>query len=222
MNFILMNRDRINLPPGQCLLTFDDGPAGHVTDELLAVLREFNVRACFCVIGSLVLNRPEQVKSIAEEGHTLVNHTHHHRLVDLMNFDRLEKDLSLCDAAVAEALGVSVVPLAWFRPPFGLITDAVRQVAKTRWILPITYFAFDTLFRRDRAISPARSIVHNARRHRGGIYVLHDGLFQSHVPNVESSNRIWIPRAVRRILEELLGYGFEFPEPTKILPKILI
>ena len=222
MNFILTNRDRINLPPDQCLLTFDDGPAGRVTDELLAVLREFNTKACFCLIGSLVRNQPEQVQRIADEGHILVNHTYHHRFANLLSLDRLEEDLSLCDAAVAEAIGGPFFPLLWFRPPFGLITDAVRMVAKKRRILPITHFAFDTLFRTDRAVGAARSIVQDAKRHRGGIYVLHDGLFQSHVSKVESSNRIWIPRAVRRILEELSGCGFEFPEPEKLLRDILI
>jgi peptidoglycan/xylan/chitin deacetylase (PgdA/CDA1 family) len=223
MRFILTDRDRINLQPNQCLLTFDDGPAGGVTDELLAVLREFQVKACFCVIGSLVLIHREQVQEIADEGHTLVNHTHHHRFADLLSFDRLEKDLSLCDAAVADAVGTSPVPLLWFRPPFGLITDSVCAMAKTRRILPITHFAFDTLFRSDRAIGPARSIVRDAKRHRGGIYVLHDGLFQGHVSGAESSsNRVWIPKAVRRILDELSGCGFEFPEPAEVLREIVI
>ena len=222
MKFILTNRYRINLPPDHCLLTFDDGPAGGVTDELLAVLCEFKVRACFCLIGSLVLNRPKQVKRIADEGHVLVNHTYHHRFANLLSLDRLEKDLVLCDAAVAEAIGGPRVPLLWFRPPFGLVTEAVRIAAKTRRILPITHFAFDTLFRTDRAVSATRSIVQDAKRHRGGIYVLHDGLFQSHVAQAESSNRIWIPRVVRRILEELLGCGFMFPKPAEVLSKIVI
>jgi peptidoglycan-N-acetylglucosamine deacetylase len=223
MKFILTNRNRINLPPDHCLLTFDDGPAGSVTDELLAVLREFKVRACFCLIGSLVLNQPQRVKSIADDGHVLVNHTYHHRFANLLSLDRLEKDLALCDAAVAEAIEGPKVPLLWFRPPFGLVTESVRVVAKTRRILPITHFAFDTLFRTDRAVSAERSIVQDAKRHRGGIFVLHDGLFQSHVSGAESSsNRTWIPRAVRRILEELSGCGFEFPEPEKILRDILI
>ena len=186
MNFILTNRNLINLPPNQCLLTFDDGPAGRVTDELLAVLREFNTKACFCLIGSLVLKQSERVKSIADDGHVLVNHTHHHRFADLLSLDRLEKDLALCDSAVAEAIGGRKAPLLWFRPPFGLVTESVRMVAKTRRILPITHFAFDTLFRTDRAVSAARSIVQDAKRHKGGVFVLHDGLFQSHVAGAES------------------------------------
>ena len=51
---ILISRDQCRLPLRHCLLTFDDGPAGRVTEDLLAVLNEFEVKACFCLVGSQV------------------------------------------------------------------------------------------------------------------------------------------------------------------------
>src|SRR5690349_18903204 len=51
INSILISRNQSCLAPGHCVLTFDDGPAGKVTDDLLAILHEFGVKACFCLVG---------------------------------------------------------------------------------------------------------------------------------------------------------------------------
>ena len=152
---ILISRDQCRLAPRQCLFTFDDGPAGRVTEDLLAVLKDFEVKACFCLVGSQVAARPAQTRAIASAGHLLVNHTFRHRFTDLWHADRFKLDLARCDRAIAEALGEGYRPLPWFRPPFGIITAAVREVAETRRILPVTHFIFDPWFKSDRARRPA-------------------------------------------------------------------
>ncbi|MBV8141896.1 MAG: polysaccharide deacetylase family protein [Verrucomicrobia bacterium] len=71
-SLILFAREKCGIPSHQCLLTFDDGPAGVVTEELLGVLGELKVKACFCVVGSEVVVRPEQTRAIVREGHLLI------------------------------------------------------------------------------------------------------------------------------------------------------
>jgi peptidoglycan/xylan/chitin deacetylase (PgdA/CDA1 family) len=216
---ILVSRHQCGLPLHHCLLTFDDGPAGRVTDDLLAVLDDFGVKACFCVVGSQVAIRPEQTRAIASAGHLLVNHTFHHRFMDLWHVERFKLDLMRCDQAVSDALGETCPPLHWFRPPFGLVTAAVRKVAQTKRILPVTHFAFDPWFKSDRTRRPARWIIENARRHEGGIYVLHDGLIINGISDLLRGlpRRAWIPHVVKQILGELTAAGFQFPDPSKAL-----
>jgi peptidoglycan/xylan/chitin deacetylase (PgdA/CDA1 family) len=216
---ILISRVTCKLPLHHCLLTFDDGPAGIVTEELLAVLREFGVKACFCVVGSQVVARPEQVRTIVGDGHLLVNHTFHHRFRDLWDSNRLQSDLVMCDEAVAYAIGSPVHPLSWFRPPFGLLTGAVREISRKRSILPITHFAFDTWFNSPQSRRPAEWIIRNAGRRGGGIYILHDGLVSHPILDLLRStpNRGWIPGAVKEILAHLSSAGFSFPDPSTAL-----
>jgi peptidoglycan/xylan/chitin deacetylase (PgdA/CDA1 family) len=222
INFILISRKQSGLAPGQCLLTFDDGPSGKVTDDLLGVLDEFGVKACFCLVGCEVASRPQQTRAIATAGHLLVNHTFHHRFADLWHLEKLRLDLARCDQAICDALGETCHPLPWFRPPFGVVTAAVREIAKTRRILPVTHFVIDPWVKNDRTRRPAKWIVADAKRREGGIYVLHDGLMTSKISRSirELPPRTWIPHVVKEVLGELKGAGFKFPEPSQILSEL--
>jgi peptidoglycan/xylan/chitin deacetylase (PgdA/CDA1 family) len=218
INSILISRKQCCLAPGHCVLTFDDGPAGKVTDDLLAVLHEFGVKACFCLVGSQVAIRPEQTRAIATAGHLLVNHTFHHRFADLWSLERFRLDLAWCDEAIRDAVGATCHPLRWFRPPFGLVTAAVREIARTRRILPVTHFVIDPWVRSNRARRPAKWIIEDAKRREGGIYVLHDGLISSEISRLVrgSPRRCWIPGVVNQILAELTAAGFQFPDPLQV------
>ncbi len=215
----MISREKCGLPLRHCLLTFDDGPSGIVTEELLLVLNDLGIKACFCVIGSRVVARPEQTQSIARRGHLLVNHTFHHRVGDLWHLHRLQEDLALCDQAVASATGTIGRSPLWFRPPFGIITPAVREIANHRRILPITHFAFDTWFNAPQTTRPRDWIIENAKRLGGGIYLLHDGLMSGGGTDFLRGppNRSWVPRAVQEIVGSLLTSGFQFPEPSEVL-----
>lgn len=218
INSILVSRKQCCLAPGHCVLTFDDGPAGEVTDDLLAILHEFGVKACFCLVGCQVAIRPEQTRAIANAGHLLANHSFHHQFADLWNFERFRLDLARCDQAICEAVGEPCHPLRWFRPPYGLVTSAVREIARTRRIIPVTHFVIDPWFRSERTKRPAKWIIEDAKCREGGIYVLHDGLMVSETLRTArgSPRRGWIPDVVKKILRELTGAGFQFPDPWQV------
>src|SRR3569623_867231 len=57
-------------------LTFDDGP-GDGTLAILGLLRQYRIKATFCLIGVNVQERPDLVQAIVRDGHTLCNHTWH-------------------------------------------------------------------------------------------------------------------------------------------------
>jgi peptidoglycan/xylan/chitin deacetylase (PgdA/CDA1 family) len=218
INSILISREQCGLAPGHCVLTFDDGPAGKVTDELLAILDNYGVKACFCLVGSQVAIRPEQTQAMAKAGHFLVNHTFHHRFADLWNLERFEREIARCDQVIREAVGQTCPPLHWFRPPFGLVTAAVREIARTKRILPVTHFVIDPWVRSDRARRPAKWIIEDAKRREGGIYVLHDGLMANEILHSvrRLRRRTWIPRVVDEVLRALTAAGYQFPDPSKV------
>ena len=59
-------------------LTFDDGPDEDFTPQVLDILKKYNVKATFFVVGEKVEWNPEIVKREYEEGHEIGNHTFTH------------------------------------------------------------------------------------------------------------------------------------------------
>ena len=59
-------------------LTFDDGPSKSVTPQVLDILKKYNIKATFFVVGSFADRNPDVLKRIIKEGHVIGNHTYTH------------------------------------------------------------------------------------------------------------------------------------------------
>lgn len=59
-------------------LTFDDGPNSVITPQVLDILKAYDIKATFFVLGSCAANNPEVLKRIFEDGHAIANHTYSH------------------------------------------------------------------------------------------------------------------------------------------------
>ena len=64
-------------------LTFDDGPNTSVTTDVLDVLRRYNVKATFFMVGTLMEANQGVARRIYEEGHLLANHSYSHKYSEL-------------------------------------------------------------------------------------------------------------------------------------------
>lgn len=63
-------------------LTFDDGPSVH-TNEILDILKEYDVKATFFVLGKEGEGSRQALKRIVEEGHSLGMHSYSHQYDDI-------------------------------------------------------------------------------------------------------------------------------------------
>ena len=59
-------------------LTFDDGPSRN-TDKILDILKEYDVKATFFVVGKTDEHSVRAYQRIVEEGHTLAMHSYSHK-----------------------------------------------------------------------------------------------------------------------------------------------
>ena len=59
-------------------LTFDDGPSYKVTNKVLDILKENEVKATFFLIGNQIKDKEDVVKRIYEEGNSIGLHTYTH------------------------------------------------------------------------------------------------------------------------------------------------
>ena len=60
-------------------LTFDDGPAGKVTEDILDILKKDSVPATFFLIGNQIKGQEDLVKRMFNEGHSLGLHSMSHK-----------------------------------------------------------------------------------------------------------------------------------------------
>lgn len=61
-----------------CYLTFDDGPTLSVTPRILDILRRYNAKATFFMVGTLIENNKSTARRVYDEGHCLANHSYAH------------------------------------------------------------------------------------------------------------------------------------------------
>ena len=60
-------------------LTFDEGYEAGYTSQILATLKENNVKATFFITAHYLNTQPELVKQMIDEGHIVGNHTVNHK-----------------------------------------------------------------------------------------------------------------------------------------------
>ncbi len=101
-------------------LTFDDGPDGRYTPEILDILKEKHVKATFFLVGRNMKKFPAVTKRIIKEGHCIGNHTYDHSHMLGKSFRSIYKNI-LKNESISDSLGGKSAKL--FRPPWGLISD---------------------------------------------------------------------------------------------------
>ncbi|MBL4586099.1 MAG: polysaccharide deacetylase family protein [Flavobacteriales bacterium] len=110
---------------GKVSFTFDDGPHPIITQQILQVLKEENVKATFFCIGKNAGKYPEIVRQIVAEGHVVGNHTYKHDYV----FSKAAAEKQIVDGAQAIQKIIGKKPV-YFRPPFGVMTPEIAKAAK--------------------------------------------------------------------------------------------
>lgn len=103
--------------PKYIALTFDDGPSGYLTADLLDGLAERGVHATFFICGYRVDQFPEITARIAAEGHEIGVHGDTHTMFSQMSPIEVCDDLSEAMRKIEEASGVTPTLL---RPPGGI------------------------------------------------------------------------------------------------------
>ncbi|MBO4981940.1 MAG: N-acetylmuramoyl-L-alanine amidase [Lachnospiraceae bacterium] len=112
--------------PKTMYLTFDDGPSAENTNTVLDILKEYNIKATFFVVGENVKKHPEVAKRIAEEGHTIGIHCNYHDYETLYESkESYLEDFEKAYDIVYETTGVEV---KLFRFPGGSINAYNKSV----------------------------------------------------------------------------------------------
>ena len=110
-------------------ITFDAGFENGNTEKILDALKKHGVKATFFLVGNYFETQPELVKRMAEEGHTIGNHTYSHpdmsKIGDIQSF---QTELQKNEALYRDILGSEMPKL--YRPPQGKFCEENLKMAQ--------------------------------------------------------------------------------------------
>ncbi|PWL54572.1 MAG: polysaccharide deacetylase [Lachnospiraceae bacterium] len=161
-------------------LTFDDGPSSN-TDQILDILKDYDVKATFFVVGKTDERSVKAYQRIVEEGHTLAMHSYSHKYDEIYESkEAFARDLNSLQEYLYETTGV------WpriYRFPGGS-SNTVSKVDMQELIeyltdIGITYFDWNVAS--GDAVSrtlPAETIVNNClsgiEKQKESVILMHD------------------------------------------------
>ena len=171
-------------------LTFDDGPTPKVTDWVLGILDQYQIKATFFCLGCNVEKHPAIYQSIYQRGHAIGNHSFHHLNGWKTDDEKYLNDIARCDQIVQSSL---------FRPPYGRIKKSqAEEIIKSHQVVMWDVLSGDF----DVKTSPEKCLK-NVIKHTksGSIIVFHDS--EKAFSNLEYA----LPKAIEGLLEK--GFNFK-------------
>lgn len=190
-------------------ITFDDGPDGYFTPQVLDILKEYNVKATFFVVGSLANKNRDVLKRIGQEGHVVASHGWSHSNFTKLSDKKIIQELQKTNDLIEEVLGK---PTTLFRLPYGAFNKRVLKTVAKQGYHNI-YWSIDP---RDWSGISYKEILGHIKKNLepGAIILLHSSGSKESIPNTV--------KALPHIIEYLQGQGYEMVTVPELLEDYLM
>ncbi len=188
-------------------LTFDDGP-GKDTWDVLAVLKRYNAKATFFVIGQNIADNPGAIEAMVADGHVVADHSMTHASLPSLDTAGLKSELVGTKQLITEAAGR---PPTLMRPPFGDFTGKTNEYSRAQGMLPVLWTIDSDDWALQDPSTIAANVLNSPALKPGAIILLHDG----------SMNRQMTVNALPMILDGLKARGLRsvtVPELLRLGP----
>lgn len=177
-------------------LTFDDGPSSKNTNQVLDILKKYNVKATFFLLGENMVGNETIIRRIVDEGHEIGLHTFSHP-----NFYKLNKDQIHNEIVKNIQTLKRIIPYnpKYIRPPYGIVTEDFLNLMDL-YQLKIIAWSNDSLDWKSSKSSDDIVNLALSKIHPGSIILMHD----------KSNNYLCSRKALPRIIDKCLKLGYEF------------
>jgi|GEM_PF-120038 len=182
-------------------LTFDDGPDPVYTPQLLDLLKRYQARCTFFLVGSHAERHPDIVDRIHREGHVIGIHNYVHHSNWLMRPKTVKKQILRTSDVIKRITGVRPV---YYRPPWGIVNlFDYRRLGHLQIVLWTSIFG-------DWRIRVGAQKLYRRMRPKlkpGEVFVLHD-CGRTFGADEEAPGEMI--KALERILEDGRQEGYRF------------
>ena len=153
--------------PKYVALTFDDGPSGRFTRNLLRELKEEGVKATFFLCGYRMEKYPDITQAIFREGHEIGYHGYSHGNMLPMSRRDIAGEIGKMEALLPQGCRMT-----FLRPPGGLCGEGVTQVAEARGLAVLSWSVDPRDWATRDAWAVEKTVVERVRD--GDVVLLHD------------------------------------------------
>ncbi|MDE1177406.1 MAG: glycosyltransferase [Edaphobacter sp.] len=208
--------------PRKVALSFDDGPDPEWTPKILDILKKYNVKGAFFMIGEEAEKYVGTMQRVYREGHEIGNHSFTHPDIAAISNAQVDLQLNLTERLFAAKLGVQ--PL-YFRPPYSIDQepDTNDQAAPVDRIQGLGYVIIgDKIDTNDWDENPRKTpkeitdsvfeqfaMMEKKAWMRGSIILLHDG----------GGDRTATVAALPVLIETLRAKGYEIVPVSELVGK---
>jgi len=194
-----------DFPAKSVALTFDDGPHRKYTEQILALLRKYGVRACFFELGQNLgrVDSANQVqlvptadvaRKVLDQGHAIANHSYSHpELPKLPEADRVQ-EIERTNLILSKVMGQKPV---LFRPPYGARNQAILDEVNGDGLKSVMWNVDSLDWADPIPESIAMRVLHALNKTQRGIILFHDIHRQS-------------VAALPQVVEELIRQNYTF------------
>ena len=181
---------RMNPDEKAVYLTFDDGPIPVITPWVVELLRQYDVKATFFMVGDNVRKHPQEYMQVIENGHRVGNHTFNHLKGLFTDTKEYVENVEKADSLLHSNL---------FRPPHGILrrkqyNELSRDYRFVMWDLVTRDYS--KRMNGEEVLATVKRLVRN-----GSIITFHDSI------RSEKNLKYALPRSIEWLLEQ--GYEFK-------------
>lgn len=191
---------KAQVPRKVIALTIDDGPHYKTTPEILAVLKEKQVKATFFVLGINAEQSPALLAQEVLDGHEIGSHAYSHLALPTLTKKSIEEEFNKTEKIILAQAPQPVL----FRPPGGVLNSKVAEVAKQKGYKVILWSIDPHDWQRPSTEKVVDFVIKEAKP--GSIVLLHDGQYP--LPT---------PHAIGTIIDTLRKDGYEFVTVSELL-----
>lgn len=184
--------------------TFDDGPDPRYTPVLLDLLKQYNIKCTFFVLGEKAKANPDLVKRIADEGHTIGLHANKHISSTFRSYRATKKDFH-DSLSVLKELGIRV---KFYRPPWGLVNLTSNSFINKYEFEPVLWSIHASDWSRHVDVEHIITVL-TTKVKPGDIVLLHDGRGSDEAPKRTI-------KALETAIPELIRQGYQFVIPHAV------
>ena len=181
--------------------SFDACWGSTYTQTILDILQENNIKTTFFLTGFWVEKYPEMVKTIAQAGHEIGNHTYSHPHLNSLSEEEIKKELEKIGNMIFE---LTAIKPSLFRPPYGEYSNKVISTANSCGYQTIQW-SIDSLDWKDLGKEAMVTRV-TQNLHPGAIILFHN-------------NGTYTAEALPEIIDFVKGEGYQIIPISELLYK---